>query len=115
MKTLHTNFKLNAGDISLTVTLGNGQRGNTLVAVGTQVLMNGPEITGLRIGPGSELAGQTLNVISTVSETNTNADAVITYQLYGGAEDRDYPLEDDFADGEVQIQFVATFDLVPGT
>ncbi len=100
MKTLHTNYKLDSGDITLTVVVGNGQRGNTLVAVGSAVLANGPNISNLRIGKGSDLVGSTLSVISTVSQVNTST-----------PEDRDYQLDDDFADGEVQIQFVATFDL----
>jgi hypothetical protein len=112
MKTLHTNYKVDSGDITLTVVVGNGQRGNTLVAIGSAVLANGPNISNLRIGKGSDLNGKTLSVISTVSQVNTSTqDAVITYELRGGAEDRDSQLDDDFADGQVQIQFVATFDL----
>ncbi len=112
MKSLHTGYKLDPGVITITVLVGSGQRGNTLVAIGSQVLANGPIINALEIGKGNELAGKTLTVISNVSQTNTSTqDAVVTYQLRGGAEDREHRLDDGFADGQVQIQFVATFDL----
>ncbi|HKW41550.1 MAG TPA: hypothetical protein VJN39_09890 [Gemmatimonadales bacterium] len=111
MKTLHTNYKLAPGDVRLTVLVGNGHRGNTLVAVGSDVLVNQPDIRNVRIGSADDLRGKTLSVITTVSQVNTaTADAIVTYQARGGAENRDFQLDDDFADGEVQLQFVATFD-----
>ena len=96
----------------MTVVVGNGHRGNTLVAVGSDVLANRPEITDLRIGRRSDLAGKTLTLLTTASYTNPSTqDAIVTYRLCGGASDQDYQLDDAFAPGETQIQFVATFDL----
>src|SRR3989442_11707127 len=81
MKTLHTNYKVGTGDITVTVVVGNGQRGNTLVAVGSEELANGPNITNLAIGKGSDLAGKTLTLLTTVSQTNTSTqNAVVTYR-----------------------------------
>ena len=112
MKTLHTNYKVATSDITVTVVVGNGQRGNTLVAVDSEELANGPNVTSLAIGKGSDLAGKTLTLLTTVSQTNTSTqNAVVTYRLRGGPLDRDDQLQDDFADGEVQIQFVGTLDL----
>ena len=58
MKTLHTNYKVATSDITVTVVVGNGQLGNTLVAVGSEELANGPNITNLVIGKGSDVAGK---------------------------------------------------------
>ncbi|PYO83085.1 MAG: hypothetical protein DMD65_06815 [Gemmatimonadetes bacterium] len=112
MKTLKTNYKVATSDITVTVVVGNGQRGNTLVAVGSEELANGPNITNLVIGNGSDVAGKALTLLTTVSQTNTSTpDAVVTYRVRGGAQDRDYQLQEAFADGEVQIQFDGTVDL----
>ena len=112
MKTLHTNYKVATSDITVTVVVGNGQRGNTLVAVDSEELANGPNVTSLAIGKGTDLAGKTLTLLTTVSQTNTSTpDAVVTYRVRGGAQDRDFQLQHAFADGEVQIQFDGTIDL----
>ena len=113
MKRLHTNYKVADDVVVITVVVGNGQMGNTLVAVDDRVLANTDDINELEIGTAADLKGKTLYVITTVSQTNVALpDAIVSYRMRGGAEPRDYVLDDDFGDGSVQVQFLATFDLV---
>jgi hypothetical protein len=74
------------GDVKLTVTIGEGQRGFVEVLLNGAVLGSGSGITDLTIGAGPIVAGTRLRVTSTVTDTNemTNRTSV-TYELEGGA------------------------------
>src|SRR5437899_7891649 len=82
MKTLHTNYKVGTGDITVTVVVGNGQRGNTLVAVGSEELANGPNITNLVIGKGSDVAGKALTLLDRKSTRLNSSHLGISYAVF---------------------------------
>ena len=78
--------------IRLTVTIGDGQSGATVVTLNGVVVDSGETIEDLPIGgPGEDLKKKTLECTTTVKDVNpaTNHTSV-TYTLRGGVEDKDF-------------------------
>jgi hypothetical protein len=107
---LETSYAVGAGDVSLTVIVGNAQFGTHLVKLDGQQLAIG-DVNDLSIGKG--LKGKTLTVKSIVTDINDMTNLTnIRYVLTGGSDDAQHDLEvtvDREGDSAV---YRATFNLV---
>lgn len=86
-------YEVSDGDIYLTIVIGNGQPGSSIVKINKIIIKDG-EIKNLKLGNGNELKGKTLSVTSYVDDyqVNTN-DTCIQYLLTGGKEPKKYYLD----------------------
>lgn len=86
-------YEVADGDVTISVVVGQGQRGYTSVSHDGLELGHGPTITELAIGDGAVIRGTELRVSTTVTDTNPNTNLTsVTYTLKGGREDRTYRL-----------------------
>lgn len=91
-----TPYKVGAGPVTLDVTVGEKQKGFAKVWIEgkAEAIGEGPQITGLGIGNGGDIAAKTLEVLTTVSVINKNSNrTVVTYTLKGGASTRTFTSE----------------------
>lgn len=79
--------------VTITVEVGNGQKGHNTVYIDSDKRVSGSKITGEPLGNGAELRGKEIRVSSTVTDTNQNTNRTsVTYTLKGGKQDRVYAL-----------------------
>ncbi|HMS64940.1 MAG TPA: hypothetical protein PKD83_06765 [Ignavibacteria bacterium] len=92
----NTEYKTAAIDeiVYLTVLIGKGQPGSSVVKLGDNVIKDGTNIVRLPIGKNSELKGKTLKITSVVDDFQifTN-ETCIDYLLTGGEESKVYHLD----------------------
>ncbi len=99
------------GNVILRITIGEGQFGASLIALGDQVLRAGT-IRNQTIGRGPALAGKTLTVRTLVSDTNTQTNRMsVTYALEGGPQSQTFILESEVERAGDATTFEATFTL----
>lgn len=110
---LHEHYEVAAGPVELTVVIGDGQRGVTLVFLDTQELTARPGSGGhYLVGSGPDLAGHSLSVESTVADVRAETNRTsITYRLTGGAETKEFRQTAPAGRAGGQVDYVATFDL----
>jgi hypothetical protein len=92
--TLDTDYEVSNSnkDIILSVVIGNGQPGTSVINLDNVPIQNGI-ITDFPIGKSKSLKGKTLNIFSTVSDENINTNKTsITYLLTGGEQPKRYYL-----------------------
>jgi hypothetical protein len=107
--TLDTTYAVGSGDITLTITIGDGQLGSSRVTLGKKVLAEGDEIATLPIGKGSILRDKAIQVKSVVSDVNDQTNHTsITYSLRGGPAAADYRLASTVAEEGDSVIYRAT-------
>ena len=87
---LVTSYQTGAGELSLSIVVGNAQIGASVVRLNKKVLAQG-EISDLELGGARGLAGKALNIKSVVTDVNdaTNKTS-ITYVLTRGAQVQEF-------------------------
>jgi hypothetical protein len=90
---LVTDYRVGAGNITLSITVGEGQVGGSVVRLGDQDVAIG-DVKRVTIGPGPSVKGKELFVKSVVTDVDRKADRTsVRYELKGGREDRVFQLE----------------------
>lgn len=88
-----TSYDVGAGDVRLTVVVGNMQFGTSAVSLNGVPLAVG-DVNGLRIPADGGLAGRDLFVKSIVTDINDMSDRTsLRYVLTGGVADKQFDLE----------------------
>lgn len=82
---LRDSYILAEDDVTLDVTVGEGQKAFLEVLLNGLPIGHGADVSGLVIGNGTELAGSRLRITATVTDTNTDTNRTsVTYRLTGG-------------------------------
>lgn len=106
-------YELADGDVRLSVVVGEGQRGFIEVLLDGAPLEHGHEITTLRVGAGSELAGRKLRVTATVTDTNTSTNRTsVTYTIRGGERTRSWTVQHEVDTEGETVDYDALFRLL---
>jgi Icc-related predicted phosphoesterase len=108
---LETDYVVAAGDISLSVIIGDGQLGSSLVRLGDEELAIG-DVDRLKIGSGGAIAGKDLFIKTVVTDVNDNTDHTsVRYELKGGKADKVFDLEESADEEGGSVVYRATFTL----
>ena len=104
-------------NVDLTLNIGEGQRGRSLVMLDFTVLPfsmdDDGNIASLQVGEGQSLVGKRLRVFSTVSDVNPSTNRTsITYRLNGGAVPLVCTLDFTVSQPGDKAEFVASFNFV---
>jgi len=110
---LRDSYVVAGGEVTLTVQIGEGQKGFVEVQLDGVTIGRGADIPKLSIGMGPALAGRRLRVTSTVADTSeaTNHTSV-TYILKGGQQERTYRSEQDVDAPGDTVDYDAIFRLL---
>jgi hypothetical protein len=109
---LKTSYMVADGEVKLTVVIGDGQLGASIVFLNTTPIEKG-EIKDQVIGLGKSLHGSKLLVKTVVSDVNDQTNhTCITYILTGGVKDNSFSLEATVANEGDSIIYKAEFDLI---
>ena len=109
---LETSYAVGAGDVSLTVIVGNAQFGTHLVKLDGQQLAIG-DVSELTVPADGGLQGKTLTVKSIVTDINDMTNITnLRYVLTGGADDAQHDLEATVDREGDSAVYRATFHLV---
>jgi hypothetical protein len=112
---MESECRVGTGRVSLTVQIGNGQVGSSIVFFSDShgTLGNG-EIKDMFIGNGTDIKGKILKVLSQVTDRNTHSNDMIISYLFNGLESQSKPLQlSATADNEGEtVNFSATFNII---
>lgn len=87
---LRADYEVGAGDVKLTIVIGNAQIGSSIVNLGDVEKGHG-DIDGLIIGSGPKIRGKSLKTKSVVKDINDQSNkTVITYRLSGGKRNQSF-------------------------
>jgi hypothetical protein len=107
-----TTYAVRAGEVLLSVIVGEAQLGGSAVKLGGKEIGRG-EIKDLKLGNGSRLAGKKVSVKTVVTDTNDKTNHTsVRYTLTGGAVDARHDLSIDVdQEGEsviyrIEVEFV---------
>jgi hypothetical protein len=110
---LRDSYVLASGEVTLTVHIGEGQKGFVEVQVDGVTIGRGPDIPKLSIGIGPALAGRRLRVTSTVADTSDKTNRTsVTYILKGGQQEQTYKSEQDVDAPGGTVDYDAIFRLL---
>jgi hypothetical protein len=86
LQPMPTDYVVSDGDVVLTVSVGNGQKGRVKAWLEDTVIAGPADgITAKTVGRGPDLVGKTLEVIATVTVTNPMSNGtVVSYLVSGG-------------------------------
>lgn len=105
-------YQVGAGEVTLDVVIGQGQRGRALVLLNGREVARGSDTVHARLGPGPGLAGSRVEVFATVNWTNTaTTRSSVSYGLRGGQFPVDRVAEGDFNVHGEPTDYEAAFDL----
>ena len=108
---LNTVYELTTGEVTVSVVIGEGQIGSSLVRVGPKEIAIGA-VTKQKIGKGSALAGKALLIKTVVTDVNDQTNRLsVRYELQGGKADKVFDLESTVAEEGDSVVFRATFKL----
>ena len=78
-------YAVDTQDVFLSLTIGEGQFGVSDVRLGSQTLVRASGPINVRVGKGTDIAGQTLVVTSVINDVNTHTNRMsVSYRLTGG-------------------------------
>ena len=90
--TLVEDYAVAAGRVTLSVLVGDGQMGTSVVRLDQEQLAIG-DITDLAIGRGPDIAGKQLFVKTVVTDVNDKTNHTsVRYELQGGKADKNFDL-----------------------
>ena len=85
---LRSDYEVAAGDVILTIVIGNAQIGSSVVKLGSKELGR-RDINNLKVGSGPALKGKILKTKSVVTDVNDRTNKTsVTYKLKGGSRDQ---------------------------
>ncbi len=106
---LDTSYQVAAGEVKLTITIGNAQLGDSIVKLENKVLGMG-DIVNLVVGKGPAITGKALRVKSVVTDVSDKTNMTsIAYLLTGGAAPGTYDLNAEVAQEGDSIIYRAAF------
>lgn len=109
---LKTDYTVAAGEIFLTIIIGDAQIGASYLSINGEKIAAG-QIKNQKIGDGAELKTKTLLVKTIVSDVNNKTNRTsVTYQLKGGVKDCTYGLEATVANEGDSINYEAEFKFI---
>jgi hypothetical protein len=109
---LVTDYEVAAGDVKLSVVVGDAQIGSSIVKLGTKPLAQG-EIANLTIGSGPKVKNKPLFVKSVVTDVNDSTNHTsVTYRLTGGRVDQDFLSTATVDENGDSIIYRAKFNLI---
>lgn len=111
---LRAEYPVAHGPVELTVIVGEGQRGVSLVFLDAAEIEARPGERGhYDLGAGPDIAGRTLSVESTIADVRAETNRTsITYRLTGGVEPKEFFQSAPAPRAGGQVDYIATFDLV---
>jgi len=108
---LHTEYEVGQGDLLLSVVIGEGQLGSSLVRLGERELAIG-DVSRLKVGKGSTIAGKQLYIKTVVTDVNDQTDRTsVRYELQGGEVQKVIDLEASVDEEGGSVIYRARFDL----
>lgn len=108
---LQTDYEVDTGDVTLTIIIGDGQIGTSLVRLDGKELAIG-DVTELKLGKGSSLAGKELFIKTVVADVNDKTNNTsVSYQLKGGVSDREFHLDGSVNEEGGSVIYRAAFEL----
>jgi len=111
LTTLKTDYPVDTGAVVLTIKIGEGQLGTSVVRLGETQLDIG-EIDVLEIGQGPDLAGQVLFIKTVVADVNDNTNHTsVSYELQGGKADKVFNLDGTADEEGGSVVYRASFSL----
>lgn len=110
---MRADYAVAQGPVELTVVIGEGQRGVTLVFLDAEEIEARPGERGhYAVGSGPDIAGHTLSVESTVSDVRAETNRTsITYRLTGGVAAQEFHQSVPAGRAGGSVDYIATFDL----
>lgn len=110
---LNTAYQVAKNDVKLTIVIGEGQVGVSLVMLDNKQIEKSEAGNFYNVGAGPDIAGSVLLVISEVQDTNPNINRTsISYILDGGkVEKPPYKLNADVGEEGKSITYRAEFEL----
>lgn len=106
---LNTSYEVSDGPITLSIAIGNGQIGSSVVKLDGVELGIG-DIDDFAVGLGSDLAGKTLTTKSVVTDTNDKTNqTTIRYVLEGGPTPRTIDQQAKVTEEGASVIYRATF------
>jgi hypothetical protein len=109
---LVADYEVAAADVTLTVVVGDGQIGSSIVKLGAKALAQG-DIDGVTIGSGPTIKRKPLFVKSVVTDVNDSTNHTsVTYQLAGGRLDQEFVCAGTVEDNGDSIIYRAKFNFV---
>ncbi|MDD5530697.1 MAG: hypothetical protein PHX21_11835 [bacterium] len=111
MAILEESYKVNEGEVRLTIIIGNAQIGISCVRLNDTILHTG-DVSELLIGRGPEISGKTLSIKTSVNDVNPATNRTnVYYALKGGKTDKEYNLEEVASGAGAQVIYRAKFNL----
>jgi hypothetical protein len=110
---IETDYKVAAGNVVLTVVIGDAQMGSSIARLDDRELGPPGAIEDLVVGKGASIKGKTLSVKSVVTDVNDKTNHMsISYQLKGGAAPQTVKAEADVEHEGDSVIYRATINLV---
>jgi hypothetical protein len=109
---LVADYEVAAGEVTLSVIVGDAQIGSSIVKVGSREIARGV-IVDAPIGAGAAISGQPLFVKSVVTDVNDSTNHTsVTYVLRGGRKDQQFQSAGTVDENGDSIIYRAKFNLV---
>lgn len=110
---LRDSYTTDEGPVRLDVTVGDGQKGRIKVNLDDNFLGGGADELHLEVGQGSSIAGKTLRIVATVTDTNEATNLTeVTYALSGGQSPRTWVSRHTVDDEGETVFYDTAFDLL---
>lgn len=110
---LKESYVVAEGPVTISVIIGEGQKGHTTVFLDASERTDGATIAGFPLGNGPDLEGREVRVSSVVTDTNPSTNHTsVTYTLSGGAAERTYKLEYTVSKPYETVGYYAKFRLL---
>lgn len=108
---LNTVYEISSGEVTVSVVIGEGQIGSSLVRLGTREITIGA-VTKQKIGKGTALGGKELFIKTVVTDVSDQTNRLsVRYELKGGKANKVFDLESTVAEEGDSVVFRATFKL----
>ena len=109
---LNEAYQVDKANVKVTVRVGDGQKGYTVVYIGSEEKTAGSSIEH-DLGPGEDLEGKELRVSTTVTDTNKSTNRTsVTYVLQGGPKKETFVLTYEVKKEKDQVDYYAKFRLL---
>jgi hypothetical protein len=108
---LKTMYEVADAEVTVTVTIGEGQLGSSRVRVGDREVTVG-DVSKVKIGKGSAIAGKELFIKTVVADVNDQTNRTsVSYELKGGKVDKTFDLDATVDEEGGSAIYRATFEL----
>lgn len=110
--TLITDYDVGQKQVRLSIVVGDGQIGSSVVKLGKKLIAKG-DIDKVLLGSGAQLRGKTLFVKSVVADVNDQTNHTsLTHQFRGGAGNQDFVSQASVEQDGDSVIYRAKFNLI---